>query len=546
MSLLDDLQDIGKLAEAEPLFAASVRARAIILADFLDDTEGALNSLMGIYPGISEGSYFVLTFTKASILLTKKCAEEAYEYFQKALSVRAGQRYRFLFYETLKRGMLAASQTDHFEDARTWCTKAIQMLRESDTKKIISAYEYEYEYLEMVGELAWILWSSSYPKKACAAMCAIVNAFVSMPITDAPRYKEMFIKTGHVLGWLASVAMKGEPPSVTVDGEPYMAPCSGIFCQRAPGIADLTTLPGDYFLMSQLAMMASGVGILQLAKKAYLMASEAAEKRGLLTYATVADLERAPIESYLGDFEAAFAAVLSGIRGVPLIQKRELETTDNPIEIWEQLPTEEKASIENFHVFHIAMLPAFTGLMEHHIDRGKRIRSLEKMQSAMVTVQESLLKYDKWERLVGYMKLAFDSVDQRKKIKSTLRTLKSNNHYERIVLYIALASQPSAIPEEIANTQAIVLSYVNELGTFDNLIRQNVSHWIVETWYLQVENKSFRLNTPRLLRKELEGVPRESNCTWDAARALIAAEDAAGTTYDRSIREQLTIIANPT
>jgi len=397
----------------------------------------------------------------------------------------------------------------------------------------------------MIGELAWILWSSGYHEKACAAMYAIVRALVTMPNTDAPRYKEMFLKTGHVLGWLASVAMKGEPPSVTVDGEPYTTPYSGIFCQRAPRIAELPTLPRDSFLMSQLAMMASGVGSLQLARKAYLKASEAAEKQGLLVYAAVADLERASIESYLGNFEAAFAAVLAGIRGVPLIQKRELETTDNPVEIWEQIPTEEKTSIENFHVFHIVMLPAFTRLTAHYTNGKSGIRSLEKLQLAMVSIKESLLKYDRWDHLVSYMKLTFDNDGQREKITTALRTLKSDDHYERLILYIALASQPSAIPKEIANAQAIVLSYVNELGTFDNLVRQSVSHWIVESWYQEVDNRSFRLNTPRLLRKELADIPRSSNYVSDAARVLLAAEHAAGTTYDKSVREKLIQMANP-
>jgi len=136
LDILEELQEIGKLPGAEPLYAASLRARAIVLADFLDETEGALNTLMEIYPGLTEGSSFVITSTKASILLTKKRTEEAYEYFKKALSIQEGKRYRLLLHETLKRGMMAASHTNHFEDAKAWCINGIQMLRQSETKNI--------------------------------------------------------------------------------------------------------------------------------------------------------------------------------------------------------------------------------------------------------------------------------------------------------------------------------------------------------------------------------------------------------------------------
>jgi hypothetical protein len=54
--------------------------------------------------------------------------------------------------------------------------------------------------------------------KSCAAMYAIVQQLIKNEDINNPRYKETFIKTGHVLGWLASVAYKGEPPSITVRG----------------------------------------------------------------------------------------------------------------------------------------------------------------------------------------------------------------------------------------------------------------------------------------------------------------------------------------
>ena len=138
--------------------------------------------------------------------------DEAFDSFRKALSIQEGKKYRLLYHETLRRGMLAASQTGHYRHAKTWSKNAIQNLRKEEIGKVVAGEEYQYDYLEMIGELAWILWNSGYPMKSCAAMYAIVHQLVKTKDIDNPRYKEAFLKTGHVRGWLAVCSFKGDPP----------------------------------------------------------------------------------------------------------------------------------------------------------------------------------------------------------------------------------------------------------------------------------------------------------------------------------------------
>jgi len=540
LAILDELQEIGKLPGAEFLYSAMARARAIVLADFMDNTDEALKASSEYPPGLSKDSSFVLISTKASILLTKMRSEEAFDEFKEALSIQEGKKYRLLYYETLKRGMLAASQTGHYEHAKDWCKNSIQSLCKDETGKVVAGVEYQYDYLEMLGELAWILWNSGYPMKSCAAMHAIVHQLVKTNDIDNPRYKETFLKTGHVLGWLGSVAYKGEPPSITVGGEEYVTPYPGIFCYRAPRMAELSYIPGkNSFLLSQIAMMASGVGQLKLARKAYLLASETATREGLLVYATIMELELSSLNSYIGDYGAAFASLLAGIIGIPLIKKGSLEAKDNPMEVWGSLPVKEKIAIEDFHIYHLVMLPAFAGLLKYRNNKELCLQLVDKIQEAMVSVQESLLTYDRSVSIINNMRLAFDAKDQRQNISDILRTLKPDDHYERLILYIALASQPSARPEEVANTQAIVLPYVNETGAYGDFTRKSISEWIVKSWYEELEDRSFRLNTPSSLRKVLEGIPRTSDLVSDAARVLLAAEYSVGTTYNKGVRENL-------
>ncbi|GAI77700.1 unnamed protein product, partial [marine sediment metagenome] len=319
--------------------------------------------------------------------------------------------------------------------------------------KVVAGEDYQYDYLEMLGELAWILWNSGYPMKSCAAMHAIVHQLVKADDIENPRYKETFLKTGHVLGWLGGVAYKGEPPSITVGGEEYMTPYPGIFCYRAPRMAELSYIPGkNSFLLSQIAMMASGVGQLKLARKAYLLASETATQEGLLVYATIMELELSSLNSYIGDYGSAFASLLAGIIGIPLIKRGSLEAKDNPMEVWGSLPVEEKIAIEDFHIYHLVILPAFAGLLKYRNNKELCLQMVNKIQEAMGSVQENLLTYDRSVSIINNMRLAFDAKDQQQNISDILRTLKPDDHYERLILYIALASQPNARPEDIANT----------------------------------------------------------------------------------------------
>jgi len=538
LAILDDLQEIGQLPGAEPLYVAAVRARAIVLADFMNNADEALEVLSEFLPGLNNASSFVLISTKSSILQNKKRLEEAFDNFKEALTIREGAGYRLLYFDTLRRGMIAASQTKHFEHAKVWCKNALNILHKEETGQAVAGREYQYDYLELLGELAWILWNSGFPMKSCAAMYAIVQQLITTNDIDAPRYKETFLKTGHVLGWLASVSYKGEPPSLTADGQEYATPYPGIYCYRAPKMAELPIGSRNSFLMSQIAMMASGAGQLNLARKAYLAASDIAKQEGLLVHATIMELELASLNSYIGDYEAAFASLLAGILGVPLMKRGMLETKDNPIEVWGSLSVEEKIAIEDFYIYHVVMLPAFAGLLKYN-NKELCLRLVDKIQEVMGSVRESLLTYDRSVSKISNMRLAFDTIDQRQNISDILRTLKPDDHYERLILYIALASQPSARPEDIANTQAIALPYVNETGAYGDFTRKSISEWIVKSWYEELENRSFRLNTPRNLRKVLEGIPRTSDLVSDAARVLLAAEHSAGTTYNKDVREKL-------
>ena len=81
LEILDELQGIDLLPDAEPLYIATVRAKAIVIADFLLDSSKALRVLSEHELGLSNASSFVVAATKAAIMQTDKRLDEAFVSF---------------------------------------------------------------------------------------------------------------------------------------------------------------------------------------------------------------------------------------------------------------------------------------------------------------------------------------------------------------------------------------------------------------------------------------------------------------------------------
>ena len=65
--------------------------------------------------------------------------------------------------------MIVASQTNQYDHAKVWCIEALNILKHEETGKFIGL-EYQYDYLDFLGELAWIHWNCGSPLKSFAAI----------------------------------------------------------------------------------------------------------------------------------------------------------------------------------------------------------------------------------------------------------------------------------------------------------------------------------------------------------------------------------------
>ncbi len=219
-----------------------------------------------------------------------------------------------------------------------------------------------------------------------------------------------------------------------------------------------------------------------------------------------------------------------------------LNRSDDPTASWTKLSSEEQASIESFHMFYLGLLPAFIGLVGNGVENSLGRAGLSQIATTILEFQDKLREADHWRRLVACMGAVFDQSDGCGTIRQTLHSLGSDDHHERLVLYIALASRRDSIPDEKAMAQAIILTHLGSQA-FAPVLHKGLAHWITRTWQVEASERGFRLRTPDLLRRVLREVSSTPDTLSGAARTLLAAEASAGAHFANELRAQLLQLA---
>lgn len=543
LTILGEFESLGNSEGAEALRWGAIRTRAMVLSDFMDQANEALTLLeKGLDE--TEGPFkYLLKFTQACILAARGEDDVAFGGFSEVLAINAEKVFPFYYSDGLRRGMIVASNTRNWHTARVWC---LRLMREGTPESGVGPHD----WTELLGELAWIHWSTGFRKKACGAMFGVVLRLLSDVQLDDPRYRETFLKVGHVTGWYAGVAQSGRPPDVTIDGQRYIDPYPGMLCLRAQTVPEVDDLSRDRYLRyfpSQIAMMASGVGILRMAVLGYRLAAERGRTQGYNVFGAAMDLERAPVEATLRNYRLAFEACISGSKSIPVMQKLgsgALDNLDDPELEWKQVAMEKKASIQSFHIFYMVLLPAFVSLIADGVDDAVGMADVGQIRSAIESFSESLVQKDKWERIARYMSFAFDPNISRQNIVDELRILEANEHHERMILHMALAHHSQRRPNDMYSTHSLLLTHLTIPQMVEKLTVRNVCRWIIRSWRYEVSTRAFRLNSPNFLRVEIEKIPEAAEEVSDAARVLLSAQVPAGGKLSDDLLDQLRELAS--
>lgn len=103
--------------------------------------------------------------------------------------------------------------------------------------------------LEMYGEIAWAHWSEGKFTKAFLKMYKVVLGLIEELNFDDPGFREIYMKTGLVLGWMHSMLITGKPPGYNI-GQEYAEPFPGLFSQPSRLLASQPMPPFNILLYS--------------------------------------------------------------------------------------------------------------------------------------------------------------------------------------------------------------------------------------------------------------------------------------------------------
>src|SRR5258708_28934806 len=122
-----------------------------------------------------------------------------------------------------------------------------------------------------MGELVWVHWSTGEKQKACAALYGLIYGLVANENLNEPRFREVFKKTGHAMGWYILVAKTGSGPASTNTGDVYTPVEAGFFGIIRERLGETTPPVGfsTSLLLTQIGLLCEDVELYRTAWKVY-------------------------------------------------------------------------------------------------------------------------------------------------------------------------------------------------------------------------------------------------------------------------------------
>jgi hypothetical protein len=278
---LSVLEGAAIRVNAPVLAAAAIRGQAIVLAeheDRLPDAE-AVAALGLARVGADPGSMFLISECLGRQFLMRKRWAEAEASFAAALVAPTPNLLVIRFYALLG-AALAASHTGSGRE--------LDVLREAAHVAESIPVLPENERISTLAQIAVAQWRADGIRASFDAWDQAVSRLLAVNERSS-EWKDMAVVLGHCLGYLASLAATGQPPSQTPDGQPYAPPEIAFFQSFQKGIGARATESVDAMLCAQMTLLADGVGAYDRAEHWTLVGLEQAERanatlaKGLLT-----------------------------------------------------------------------------------------------------------------------------------------------------------------------------------------------------------------------------------------------------------------------
>lgn len=509
LKLLDHVHEIGETLEIPLLVVVETRSRAIIHANKLDEFDTALSLLSTLsYPDEPRYS-FLINYTIGCIFYDKLRFQDAIIPFEIANQALTPETEGFSF-STKQFLCVSYGQNGEYLKAKNICLDALAV-KEEDA-------EHSYEYLEMLGELSSIHWRLSERKKACAAMFSFVDRLMRMGDENIPRFREVFNKARHALGWYVTV-QGGKEKFFTASGEDYYPVDSGFFAIPRKSLQDYASPLLGYSQSSIwviLGSMANNSDLSLFAWKAYRQSLTLAvnDNESAKLFVQTLVVETASMAARFGTPDEGVRIGISAVKAAASLSMYHpvkpglltlLTEIPNMTELWNSVPTERKKRAVT-HFIYLSVFPLFSELLGSQSAYEDIEATVEQWVQALQIEDNQLERQEFAMQSLELMKqLLFISRDVKNKHEKPI--LLSNPEFGEWDAFWRLVSssyEKSKTGDIFTNhlyALVYILKFKNELPYKSML--PGISRFILMDWIQIAHTRGFSLRQPVLFRQQL-------------------------------------------
>ncbi len=498
LSAIDEHLANSTISEIEILRSALSRARGVVLADYLNRREEALVELDAQERVASEDSLALILLTRLFILFDSERFDETVTVANRLLRLGGSvvETYAVSISRTLA---ISYSGLARWKEAEAECARAIQ---------ISSQPIFVYEKLELLGESAWISWNQNRYQDVFDKFCELVSGLVKHYDPENPRFREVFSKTGHALGWYIGMASVGAPPASTDSGEEYAPVRTGMFGRSNSRLGQYIPAVGfsKSLLLTQLSMLAQYLGNLDAAWSLYKSAIEAEPPEFYPAVITFDVIRVTPLAAQFGDPEEAISLAIRSNKVIS--EHRQITVKDA-----------EK------NLLYTVFCPVFTYLVIENWGQAEQSNILSKWRAVIDANSAQLQESDLWVEVVGAFEILLTgtSLDFETLLPSYNEMLQPAL---RSLLSLVKAMEPGTSLQTKYEHQLSVSYHflvAAEKGLGQALY--GLGRYLHSFWVRAVEKHGVILNSPQLLRAKLKDI--SPNCSGQTvAKTLIAAQQA--------------------
>lgn len=530
---LEALDNTARLPGGEALRVPVARARAVVFGEYLKEPEKALEVLRSARQALTDDEEALLSLTAGCIRLDHYGAEPASAEFERVFEC-GSREFLSSHFSALGFAVESAALAGKPDLA---LERALQCLR-------VPVLPYDlYAKVEMIGEVAWLHWTRGNRRKAWGAMAGLAQQLLKSRGSEQPRFREVFLKTGHVLGWMSSIAKSGVPPLQTQEGEEYAEPFAGIFTRSNPAVSSLSKPFLFTLLLTQLGDFAAGLGLLRRSEVCFRRARALAvtEKPPAFALSHI-NLELADLAARKGNYRDALDFALQGARLLAISRASPdklggLSSEDESLDgVWAALPKTVRKSAERL-VFWPSMGAAIGRMLATNTTAADWISACDRLQEIFDARVGELECPEYWSFLLRAVREAFGPGADRALIRRQAQELSEDDSQCALILELALARSPGATVQEICGHQVRAYEVLLKMAVVCEPMLEDIGRFIVRTWTHMAETRSFSLRAPKILKDELEAASSVEPAS--ISKILLASIDATGIGVSSNLRDAL-------